>query len=85
MSLTEADKTYLKKVLDTQTEALQESIRGLNENFNTSQGKQNEQLKQLDAKLDAVMGMLVLRKEYDRMRQVLVEKGIATDEELTPA
>lgn len=85
MSLTETDKTYLKKALDTQTEVLKESIRGLNENFNTSQGKQNEQLKQLDAKLDAVMGMLVLRKEYDRMRQVLVEKGIATDEELTPA
>ena len=85
MPLTETDKTYLKKALDTQTEVLKESIRGLNENFNTSQGKQNEQLKQLDAKLDAVMGMLVLRKEYDRMRQVLVEKGIATDEELTPA
>lgn len=85
MPLSQADKDYFKELLDTHTEVLQASIRGLNTNFNHSQGKQNEHLRQVDAKLDAIMDMLVLRKEHERMRQILIEKGIVTEEELTPA
>jgi len=80
MPLTQDDKSYLKTLLDTHTEVLQESIRGLNQNFTVAMGNQDDRMDQVDAKLDAIMEMLAFRTEMANLVRELRTKGIELDE-----
>lgn len=88
MPLTQNDKSYFKTLLDTHTEVLQESIRGLNHNLTVAMGEHSDHLDQIDVKLDAITEMLAFRKEMANLVRELRSKGIDLDENkifLSPA
>lgn len=84
MPLTDKDlkaiRSALRPEFERQTETLKDSIRGLNENLNAGQGAQNERLDRIEARLDAIVEMLTLRKELRNLIRELKAQGITLDE-----
>ncbi len=76
-----------KAHLDGMEARIQESIRGLNTNFNKGQGVQNgrfdrleERLESVDVKLEAIIEMLAMRKELHNLVRVLKAQGVQINE-----
>lgn len=60
--------------------ATKDDIRDVIKHFNQSQGLQNEHLHQMDAKIDAVIEMLAMRRELHNLVRVLKEQGVRINE-----
>lgn len=65
--------------LDGAVATIRGDIRELTSHFNRSQAEQNDRLDEMDAKLDAIMEMLAMRKELKNLVRELRAHGIAID------
>lgn len=64
----------IKNALDTQTEVLQESIRGLNQNLIAGQGKQNERMDGMAQDITVLKtDMSEMKEDISKVKLVLVD------------
>lgn len=89
MSLTQADLKSIQGVVGLEVEPLKADVKDLKSDIKVIRQQQHSMMTTLDGFSHIVRRheeeWLVLRKQHEKMRDILVKKGIATEDEMAIA